>query len=66
MSLNIKNEHVHQLARDAAARTGLSQTGVIEEALRLYPPGWLMTRKALTDDHLAGYFSYLTKTFFTN
>jgi cytochrome P450 len=29
---------------------------VIEEALRLYPPGWLMTRKALKDDHLGGYF----------
>jgi cytochrome P450 len=29
---------------------------VIEEALRLYPPGWLMTRKALKDDQLGGYF----------
>lgn len=29
---------------------------VIEEALRLYPPGWLMTRKALQDDHLGEYF----------
>ena len=29
---------------------------VIDEAMRLYPPGWLMTRKALSDDHLAGYF----------
>jgi cytochrome P450 len=28
----------------------------IDDALRLYPPGWLMTRKALTDDQLAGYF----------
>jgi antitoxin VapB len=36
MSLNIKNERVHQLARDAAARTGLSQTSVIEEALLQY------------------------------
>ena len=25
---------------------------VIDEALRLYPPGWLMTRRALKDDHL--------------
>lgn len=33
MSLNIKNERVHQLARDAAQRTGMSQTSVIEEAL---------------------------------
>jgi len=29
---------------------------IIEEAMRLYPPGWLMTRRALDDDQLAGYF----------
>jgi cytochrome P450 len=29
---------------------------VIEEALRLYPPLWLMTRKAVKDDHLGEYF----------
>jgi cytochrome P450 len=29
---------------------------VIEEAMRLYPPGWLMTRKALKDDRLGEYF----------
>ena len=33
MSLNIKNEHVHELAREAARRTGRSQTSVIELAL---------------------------------
>lgn len=33
MSLNIKNERVHRLAREAAQRTGMSQTGVIEAAL---------------------------------
>lgn len=33
MSLNIKNERVHALAREAAAVTGKSQTGAIEEAL---------------------------------
>ena len=33
MSLNIKNERVHELAREAARRTGKSQTGVIEQAL---------------------------------
>ena len=33
MSLNIKNDHVHELAREAARRTGKSQTSVIEEAL---------------------------------
>jgi cytochrome P450 len=29
---------------------------VIEEAMRLYPPGWLMTRRALKDDQLGDYF----------
>jgi enediyne biosynthesis protein E7 len=29
---------------------------LIEEALRLYPPLWLMTRKALQDDYLGEYF----------
>jgi cytochrome P450 len=29
---------------------------VLEEALRLYPAGWLMTRKALRDDQLGDYF----------
>ncbi len=33
MSLNIKNERVHSLAREAARLTGRSQTSVIEEAL---------------------------------
>ncbi len=33
MGLNIKNERVHALAREAAAVTGLTQTGAIEEAL---------------------------------
>ena len=36
MALNIKNERVHALAREAAARTGRSQTSVIEEALERY------------------------------
>jgi len=35
MSLNIKNPRVHELAREAARVTGLSQTSAIEEALRL-------------------------------
>lgn len=34
MGLNIKNERVHALAREAARVTGKSQTGAIEEALR--------------------------------
>lgn len=33
MSLNIKNERVHELAREAARRTGLTQTSAIERAL---------------------------------
>jgi antitoxin VapB len=33
VSLNIKNEHVHELAREAARLTGTSQTSVIERAL---------------------------------
>jgi antitoxin VapB len=36
VSLNIKNDRVHQLAREAAARTGQSQTAAIEAALRRY------------------------------
>jgi len=33
MGLNIKNPRVHELARQAAERFGMSQTSVIEEAL---------------------------------
>lgn len=33
MGLNIKNERVHELARQAASVTGLTQTGAIEVAL---------------------------------
>lgn len=33
VSLNIKNEHVHDLVRTAAERTGLSQTSVVERAI---------------------------------
>jgi antitoxin VapB len=33
MSLNIKNERVHLLAKEAARVTGKTQTGAIEEAL---------------------------------
>ena len=36
MSLNIKKDAVHALARQAAGRSGLSQTSVIEEALGMY------------------------------
>lgn len=33
MSLNIKNERVHELAREAAQLSGKSQTAVVQEAL---------------------------------
>lgn len=33
MSLDIKNERVHQVAREAASLTGRSQTSIIELAL---------------------------------
>lgn len=36
MSLNIKNERVHALAREAARVTGKSQTSAIEAALELF------------------------------
>lgn len=36
MALNIKNDRVHRLARDAARRSGLSQTRAIEAALEMY------------------------------
>ncbi len=36
MSLNIKNERVHELVREAARRTGRSQTSVVEAALEAY------------------------------
>jgi antitoxin VapB len=34
MSLNIKNEGVHELVRELAALTGATQTGAVEEAVR--------------------------------
>jgi cytochrome P450 len=41
---------IDELAEFAYARQ------VLEEVLRLYPPGWLLTRKALGDDWLGDYF----------
>lgn len=48
MSLNIKNEHVHALAREAARRAGTSQTSAIEKALEEY-----LSRLETTDDRAA-------------
>ncbi|MGB3685928.1 MAG: type II toxin-antitoxin system VapB family antitoxin [Ornithinimicrobium sp.] len=45
MSLNIEGEHVHALAKEAARRTGRTQTSVIEAAL---------TRPIDEMDHAAG------------
>lgn len=55
MSLNIKNEHVHDLAREAARRTGKSQTSVIEEALEklLADLEHERRREGLVDDLMA-------------
>ncbi|HWV47936.1 MAG TPA: type II toxin-antitoxin system VapB family antitoxin [Microbacterium sp.] len=36
MALNIKNERVHELAREAARVSGGTQTSAIQEALVLY------------------------------
>ena len=33
MSLNIKDERIHDLVREAASSTGLSQTRVVEKAI---------------------------------
>ncbi|VAW77255.1 hypothetical protein MNBD_GAMMA13-115 [hydrothermal vent metagenome] len=41
---------------DSAALGSLTYTrAVLQEALRLYPPGWLYTRRALNDDQLGPY-----------
>lgn len=36
MAMNIKNERVHELAREAARRTGTTQTSALEAALEQY------------------------------
>jgi cytochrome P450 len=45
-----KAPDAHDLARFPYAAQ------VVEEAMRLYPPLWLMTRRAVGDDHIGGYF----------
>lgn len=39
MALNIKNERVHELAREAARRTGATQVSALETALEQYLAG---------------------------
>lgn len=42
-------------AEDASAAPDEAVEQVLQEALRLYPPVWLFTRRALADDELGGY-----------
>jgi len=51
MSLNIKNERVHALVREAAGRTGGSQTSVVEQALIQFLDG--LDRPANSGERLA-------------
>lgn len=54
MSLNIKNETVHELVRKAARLTGKSQTSVVEEALRRFLDDLdRETRQARADELIA-------------
>lgn len=39
MAMNIKNDRVHALAREAARRTGTTQTSALEAALEQYLAG---------------------------
>jgi cytochrome P450 len=56
----LSSELNHLLGSDFAVLSDLPKfiytRQVIEETLRLYPPGWLITRKALTDDRLGEYY----------
>jgi antitoxin VapB len=53
VSLNIKNERVHAMAREAAERLGTTQTGAIEEALRRLLAEDTAARRARIDVILA-------------
>lgn len=53
MSLNIKNERVHAMAREAAERLGTTQTGAVEEALRRLLTEDTAARRARIDVILA-------------
>ena len=56
----------HRLSKELNTLTGVPELEdlpklpysrqVIDESMRLYPAGWLMTRKALRDDRLGEYF----------
>lgn len=60
---NVEQKLHQELARVLSGRAptmqdlpGLRYTSmVVDEAMRLYPPGWLMTRRALAEDEIGGY-----------
>jgi cytochrome P450 len=45
----------HREAANAVAEGPLAASAVFEEALRLYPPIWIVERRAIEDDTIAGY-----------
>ena len=59
MGLNIKNERVCRLAREAAERTGQTQTGAIESALERYLAGLLAAASPANTDQVATTFARL-------
>ena len=50
MSLNIKNEETHRLVRELAERTGQSQTGAVEDAVRRRLAELERERQSVYDD----------------
>jgi cytochrome P450 len=52
----LENVSLHQFPRMEELSKFVYTRLVIDEALRLYPPGWLLTRRALGDDYLGEYF----------
>lgn len=58
MSLNIKNDRVHALVREAARRTGATQTSAVEAALLQYldsldAPAVVQRRRARVEELLS-------------
>ena len=55
----LQQEAVEVLGGCEPTAADLKQLGytrqVIEESMRLYPPGWLLTRRALGEDEIGGY-----------
>jgi len=55
LAQEVAREREGQLATDGLARCAYAGR-VLDETMRLYPPGWLLTRRALEDDVMGGYF----------